>query len=266
MSYFPINNLNLNLTQIGVPAQSYSTANTVLTISGNTNQNVISLSGSNIILPRFRSYFIWANVPFQGSSATDNPGIGLYNSTLSSFEKGSIAYQYYPGGVDETNYSSDITSMLIDTSQQYILQLKDTGGLSSTVTIYNNNSLRSDSNITILYTDQLTLNNVNLNVPTSTLVSLTSTSQLTSASLNKYMSYSLTNTGYVYWLPVSPSTNDTVGFIHLSGTGNFSVEYPKDSGTYLTGGSQISSASARKSFIFQWNGTTWIDIGRFTLI
>jgi hypothetical protein len=265
MSYFPINNLNLNVTQIGVPAQSYSAANTVLTLSGSTNQSVVTLSGNNIVLPRFRSYFIWANVPFQGSSSADNPGIGLYNSTLSAFEKGSAAYQYYPGGVEETSYSSDIISMLIDTSQQYTLQIKDSGGLSSTVTIYNNNSLRSDSNITILYTDQLTLSNVNLNVPTSTLVALTSTSQLTSASLNKYTSYSLINTGYVYWLPTTPAIDDIVGFMHLSGVGNFAVEYPSGSGTYLTGGF-ISSASVRKTFIFRWDGTTWVDIGRFTVI
>lgn len=263
MSYIPINNLNLNFTQIGIPAQSYSASSTVLTLSGNTNSSVVTLSGNNIILPRFRSYFIWGNVPFQGSSASDNPGIGLYNTNTSTLELlGSQAYQYYFGGVTEVHYTGDIMNMLISTGVDYTMQIKDIGGLASTVTIYNNNSLRSDSNITILYTDE-SIGSVNL--PSALLVSLAGISQLTASSLNKYHQYTLNNSGYRYFPPTTPSVGDIIGFIHISGTGSFAVEYPANSGTYLTGGF-INSASTRKSFIFRWNGTTWVDIGQITII
>lgn len=261
MTYIPINNLNLNFTQIGIPAQTYSSANTILTLSGNINNSDIFLSGNNIILPPKRSYFLWGSIPFQGSSASDNPGIGIYNISTSLFMTGSIAYQYYPGDVTETHYTGDINCMLIDTNRTNTLQIKDVGGLGSTVTIYNNNSLRSDSNLFILYTNQLDT----IPISSSSLVALTGISQLTTGSLNKYHSYSLSNTGHRYFPPTTPTLYDVIGFIHLSGAGNFAVEYPANSGTFLTSG-YINSASTRKTFIFQWNGTTWVDLGQFVVV
>jgi hypothetical protein len=99
----------------------------------------------------------------------------------------------------------------------------------------------------------------------SLLNSLTSISQLTSSSLNKYHQYTLSNSGYRYFPPASPTIGDAIGFIHTSGSGNFAIEYPANSGTYLTG-DFINSSSVRKSFVFQWDGTTWVDIGQFTLV
>jgi len=106
-------------------------------------------------------------------------------------------------------------------------------------------------------------NNFNSNIRlSSSLVALTSTSQLTSSALNKYHTYSLVNTGYVYYMPVSPSLNDVVGFTHLSGTGNFQVR--KDaSSVYLT--PVLDLYSLRKTYVFKWDGSDWIDIGEFII-
>lgn len=94
----------------------------------------------------------------------------------------------------------------------------------------------------------------------SSFTALSNISQLTSSSLNKYHTYSLSNTGFVYYMPVSPSLNDIVGFTHSSGSGNFRVR--KDAtGVYLT--PVMDLYSIRKTYTFKWDGTDWIDIGEF---
>ncbi len=101
----------------------------------------------------------------------------------------------------------------------------------------------------------------NSKIPLSSdFVSLTNVSQLTSASLNKYHTYSLSNTGYVYYMPISPSLNDIVGFVHNSGTGNFRIR-TSSTGIYLT--PVLDFYAIRKTYVFKWDGTDWIDIGEF---
>ncbi len=266
MSYIPIENLDLKVAQIEIPSQTFTNSNTDITISNVTNGSYIVTipTSTTFKLKAGRSYFISTGII--GSYGNSNQEyFDFYNHTTSSFMQLAVSRRINTHATLRGFCVHSIEAMLTNLNQDTTLSIRKIGttwGSTSSITIpYNSANLYyPNSVITIMYTD------TDIYIPSASLVAMSSTLQLTSASLNIYHSYSLTNSGYVYWLPTTPSTNDTIGFIHLSGVGNFSIEYPKDSGTYLTGGSQISSSSTRKSFIFQWNGTTWIDIGQFTVV
>jgi hypothetical protein len=92
-------------------------------------------------------------------------------------------------------------------------------------------------------------------------IALTSTPQLTSSFKNKYASFDgLGN--YTYLTPTSPITNDFLGVVFESGTGSFILKN-NTTGILLTGSTPLTKYSVRKSFLFRYDGSEWIDIGEF---
>jgi hypothetical protein len=92
-------------------------------------------------------------------------------------------------------------------------------------------------------------------------IAATSTPQLSSSFLNKYASFDGVG-NYVYLTPVAPSVNDLLGIVFMSGTGSFQLKN-NATGIFLTGSKAITKYSIRKSFLFKYDGTEWIDIGEF---
>jgi hypothetical protein len=92
-------------------------------------------------------------------------------------------------------------------------------------------------------------------------IAMTSTPQMSSSFLNKYASFDGVG-NYTYLTPVTPSINDFLGVVFVSGTGSFILKN-NATGILLTGSKPITKYSIRKSFLFRYDGTEWIDIGDF---
>jgi len=92
-------------------------------------------------------------------------------------------------------------------------------------------------------------------------IAATSTPQMSSSFLNKYVSFNGVG-NYVYLTPATPSTNDLLGIVFISGTGSFQLKN-NSTGIFLTGSKSITKYSIRKSFLFKYDGAEWIDIGEF---
>lgn len=271
MSYIPIENLNMKIAQISIASQTYNPSINAKLLFENVicdEQNVVTLSADkrSFTLNTGKSYFM--SVALNGSvvSTTENQQviIDFYNETTAGYLSQSASRLIKAHGQYRGHCSFNVECMLLNTSVNNTISLRSVTGnwaTSSTYTpYYNEGNSKPNSILTILYKD-----NEYITIPTASLATLATTSQLSAASLNRYHQYTLANSGYRYFPPTSPTIGNIIGFIHTSGSGNFAIEYPANSGTYLTGGF-INSSSVRKSFVFQWDGTTWVDIGQFIVV
>ncbi len=93
-----------------------------------------------------------------------------------------------------------------------------------------------------------------------TTTALTASSQL--AAVWKNYTYSLSNTGYIYYPPLSPKVGDKFKVSHISGAGSFKMQYRNITNTAQTFDLTplISSASAQKSYVFEWRGSRWREV------
>lgn len=90
--------------------------------------------------------------------------------------------------------------------------------------------------------------------------------QLTSSYLNKYSTVTSLLQPWLYYMPTNPSINDFVGFVFVTASNAGSIQIKTSStGIPLTGNQYINNYSIRKSFIWKWDGTDWIDIGIFNI-
>jgi len=89
---------------------------------------------------------------------------------------------------------------------------------------------------------------------------LTSTNQL--ASVWKNYTYALANANFIYYPPLSPKIGDRFKISHIAGTGSFKVQYRNITNVAQTFDLTpiINSASAQKSYVFEWRGSRWREV------
>lgn len=121
--------------------------------------------------------------------------------------------------------------------------------------IYNMNNVSNCVNLN--YNCLQTYDNPNT---INTTTALTATSQLTSVWKN--YTYSLSNTGFIYYTPLSPKLGDRFKISHISGTGTFKVQYRNITNVAQTFDLTpvITSASSQKSYVFEWRGSRWREV------
>ena len=234
-------------------------------------------TSSTIYLPKGFYYFVECSLKMYRSANTnyldyaivDSSNVQISNTSritniTDAGSLSSLLYSYPKKAYAFIDCISASKTIKIRTSFTYDVDLS-TSGVS--LTINGNQDATSATNyvhsepLSHIIVKSWNSNSFNSNIPlSSSYTALAGISQLTSASLNKYHTYSLSNTGYVYYMPVSPSLNDIVGFVHNSGTGNFRIRRDA-TGIYLT--PVLDFYAIRKTYVFKWDGTDWIDIGEF---
>ena len=231
-------------------------------------------TSSTIYLPKGFYYFVECSLKMYRSTnanyldyaIVDSSNVQLSNTArvIIVSDAGIIEYSYPKKAYAFIDCISSSKTIKIRTLSTYDITAASSG---SSLTINGSQDVTSATN----YVHSEPMSNIiikswnsnlfNSKIPLSSdFVSLANVSQLTSASLNKYHTYSLSNTGFVYYMPVSPSLNDIVGFVHSSGTGNFRVRRDA-TGIFLT--PVLDLYAIRKTYVFKWDGTDWIDIGEF---
>ncbi len=279
MSNFMNKKMNMSIGYLSSSATQNVVNNTDITIFdapvvlAGSFPNVYKPTTSTIYLPKGFYYFVECGLKlYRGTNANalKYAIVDTSNTILSNNSKLRIVGEitdFYPrkcyAFFDCINQSKTIKVRVIETYDMSIS--------ASNVTLTINGSQDATSSTNFVYSEPMSRiiikawnnNSFTTNLQfTSTIVALTGASQLTSDALNKYHTYSLSNTGYVYYMPVSPNLNDVIGFCHLTGTGNFQIRL-NVAGIFLS--PAINSTSIRKSYVFKWDGTDWIDIGEFTI-
>lgn len=247
-------------------------SNTIVT---NAFPNIYLPTTTTIYLPKGFYYFVECGLKFYRSTNANYLRYAIVdtsNNILSNISKIKIVAE----DASNDNYPKKCYAFIdcINQSQTIKVRVIETYDISisaSNVTLQINGAQDSTSTTNFVYSEPMSRiiikawpasNFFITNQYTTNIVALSATSQLTSSALNKYHSYSLVNTGYVYYMPVSPNLNDVIGFTHLSGSGNFQVR-KNSTGIFLT--PVMDTYSIRKSYVFKWDGTDWIDIGEFNI-
>ena len=262
----------------GVADLTLFSANGFTPVAGNT-PGIYLPTTSTIYLPKGFYYFIECSLKMYRSSnanyldyaIVDNANTQLSNTArVTIVSDNGITYSYPKKAYAFVDCISTSKTIKIRTLLTYDITLA-TSGVSLTINSQQDASTASNyvhsepqSNIVIKsWKPQGFENNSYVLTGSSDVneIAMTSTPQMSSSFLNKYASFDSVG-NYTYLTPATPSINDFLGVVFVSGTGSFILKN-NATGILLTGSKPITKYSIRKSFLFKYDGTEWIDIGDF---